>query len=252
MTFTATIIGCITGFISAFFGFGGSSIDTPLLNVFLHLPPYVALGTPLPVAILTIFIALSVYWKSNLINYRVFLYSALGGLPGVMIGSYLSQFFPGKILMILTAGVLFFIGLNFLMNDIHKKEIYAKKRQNKISSGYILIMAIVGSVVSGILANGGGLFFVAIYVMLFGMKIKEAIATSLLTVAVLILPSSAIHFYLGHIDLDVSLAMSLGVIPMAYAGAKLDLRTRSSTIKMLFGFLLIAFSLYFFGYQFLM
>ncbi|TSA12811.1 MAG: hypothetical protein D4R73_01880 [Deltaproteobacteria bacterium] len=48
MNFEAIIIGCITGFLSAFFGIGGSSVDTPVLRTFLDLPPLVALGTPLP------------------------------------------------------------------------------------------------------------------------------------------------------------------------------------------------------------
>jgi len=48
MDFKVIIIGCVTGFISAFFGIGGSSIDTPLLRTFLDLPPYIAFGTPMP------------------------------------------------------------------------------------------------------------------------------------------------------------------------------------------------------------
>jgi Sulfite exporter TauE/SafE. len=48
VNFEAIIIGCITGFLSAFFGIGGSSVDTPVLRTFLNLPPLLALGTPLP------------------------------------------------------------------------------------------------------------------------------------------------------------------------------------------------------------
>ena len=246
MTIEAIIIGCFTGFISAFFGIGGSSVDTPLLRMFLDLPPYVALGTPLPVAVLTIFIALGVYWKSHLINFRVFKYSVIGGLPSIMIGSYISRFFPGKTLMLLTAVLLFIIGWNFMIGGNRKKKAPFEGRQDVVSSACIVSTASVSSLISGILANGGGLFFVSAYVIFFGMKIKEAIATSLLTIAVLIIPSCIIHYQLGHIDFGVSAAMSIGVIPMAYAGAKLDLHTKSSTIKIFFGSVLVIFSIYFF------
>ena len=82
MNLEAIIIGSITGFISAFFGIGGSSIDTPLLRTFLHLPPYVALGTPLPLTVVTAVIASLTYKREHLVNYRTAVYSLIGGVPG--------------------------------------------------------------------------------------------------------------------------------------------------------------------------
>ena len=78
---------------------------------------------------------------------------------------------------------------------------------------------------------------------------KEAVATSLLTVAVMSVPGMLIHYNLGHIDLETSAAIGIGVAPMAYIGAKMDIKTQSKTIKLLFGTLLITFSIYFFVSQ---
>jgi uncharacterized membrane protein YfcA len=55
-----------------------------------------------------------------------------------------------------------------------------------------------------------------------------------------------IHYHLGHIDLVTSAALGIGVAPMAYLGARMDIKTKSKTIMLLFGILLIAFSTYFF------
>jgi hypothetical protein len=250
MTITAIIIGCFTGFLSAFFGIGGSSIDTPLLRIFLHLPPYIALGTPLPASIATIIVALLVYRKKHLVDMRVFAYSVLGGLPGIIVGSYASRFFSGKALMIFTAVAIFVIGCDFALNGIvEKNKKNSFKKQSTASSIYIIAIAFCCCLVSGVLANGGGIFLVAVFVKLLHMEMKNAVATSLLTIAVLIIPACIIHYQLEHIDLNISLAMSVGVIPMAYLGAKMDLRTKSSTIKMLFGILLVVFSVYFFATQ---
>jgi hypothetical protein len=81
------------------------------------------------------------------------------------------------------------------------------------------------------------------------MKIKEAIATSLLTVIVMALPGSVIHYHLGHIDLAISASMAVGVIPMAYLGAKLDIRTESKTVMILYGIVMVIFSISFFIQQ---
>ncbi|MFZ2226536.1 MAG: sulfite exporter TauE/SafE family protein [Candidatus Moraniibacteriota bacterium] len=247
MTIGAVIIGLITGFISAFFGIGGSSIDTPLLRVFLHVPQYVALGSPLPTALLTIAIALAVYWKEHLVDKHILKWSLLGGVPGIIFGSYLSGKFSGLVLMLLSALILFFVGLNFIYKRFHNNQINKNYQKEKpVDAVYILLVAFVASGISGILANGGGLLLIPAYVLLFKMKIKEAIATSLVTVLVMFIPACIIHYQLGHIDLGISAAMAIGVIPMAYIGARTNLETKSNTIQLLFGLMLVIFSIYFF------
>lgn len=246
MYFKAGILGCITGFISAFFGIGGSSIDTPLLRTFLNLPPYIALGTPLPLTLLTATIASFAYKREQLVNFRIALHSLIGGVPGMVVGSYLTVYISGIFLMFFTAGILFFMGIDFFYNNVIEKIFRTEKIFSSRSTYSIISVGTVIGFLSGILANGGGIFFVPTYVVLFRMKIKEAIATSLLTVAVMSVPGSIIHYYLGHIDLLTTAAMGIGVAPMAYIGAKMDIKTKSKTIKLLFGVLLVSFSIYFF------
>lgn len=113
MNLEAFIIGCVTGFISAFFGIGGSSIDTPILRTFLGLQPLIALGTPLPLTILTATIASFVYKSKRLINIRIAIYSITAGIPGMILGSYLTAYLSGKFLMLFTAVILFLVGIEF-------------------------------------------------------------------------------------------------------------------------------------------
>ena len=249
MYFKAAIIGCLTGFISAFFGIGGSSIDTPLLRLFLNLSPYIALGTPMPLTLLTATIASFAYRREHLVNFRIALYSLLGGVPGIVVGSYLTEYLSGKFLMLFTAVILFIMGVDFLYNNVIEK-VFRKKDITSSPPVYFIVSvtAVIG-LLSGVLANGGGIFFVPAYIVLFRMKMKEAVATSLLTVAVMSVPGMLIHYNLGHIDLETSAAIGIGVAPMAYIGAKMDIKTQSKTIKLLFGTLLITFSIYFFVSQ---
>jgi uncharacterized membrane protein YfcA len=243
--FKAAIIGCLTGFISAFFGIGGSSIDTPLLMLFLDLPPYSALGTPLPLTLLTAAIASFAYRKEHLVNFRIAKYSLVGGVPGIVAGSYLTTYLSGKFLMLFTGVILFFMGIDFFYNNVIEKIFHKKDGPSSPPVYAIISVAAVIGLLSGVLANGGGIFFVPAYIVLFRLRMKEAIATSLLTVAVMSVPGMLIHYHLGHIDLEISAAIGIGVAPMAYIGAKLDIKTPSKTIKLLFGTLLVTFSIYF-------
>jgi hypothetical protein len=248
MNFEAFLIGCITGFLSAFFGIGGSSVDTPMLRTFLNLPALIALGTPLPLTVLKATIASIAYKREHLVNFRVTVYSIIGGVPGMVLGSYLTAYLPGKFLMLLTAFVLFFVGIDFIIKTF-KEKTHTMKPFSQPPVHYIVSLAIAIGILSGVLANGGGILFVPANVILFRMKIKEAIATSLLTVIVMALPGSIIHSHLGHIDWKITLFMSIGVIPMAYLGAKLDMRTKSKTVTILYGIVMVIFSIYFFIQQ---
>jgi uncharacterized membrane protein YfcA len=246
MNIQAIIIGCVTGFLSAFFGIGGSSVDTPVLRTFLDLPPLVALGTPLPLTVLTASIASFAYKREHLVNFRIALYSLLAGVPGMVLGSYLTAFLSGKSLMLLTAVVLFLIGIDFIVKNITEKTFAIRKPFSPPPVYYIVAVAAAIGILSGVLANGGGIFLVPAYVVFFRLEIKEAIATSLLTVIVMAIPGSVIHYHLGHIDLATTVSMAIGVIPMAYIGAKLDIRTKSTTVMLLYGIVMAAFSVYFF------
>jgi uncharacterized protein len=245
MFIKAAIIGCLTGFISAFFGIGGSSVDTPLLRLFLNLPPYVALGTPLPLTLLTAAIASFAYKREQLVNFRVALYSIIGGVPGIVVGSFITTYLSGKFLMIFTGVILLFMGIDFFYNNAIEKLFRMEHISASPPVHFIIGVGTIIGLLSGILANGGGIFFVPTYVVIFRMKMKEAIATSLLTVAVMSIPGMLIHYYLGHINLEIAAAIGIGVAPMAYFGAKMDIKTQSKTIKLLFGTLLITFSIYF-------
>lgn len=148
--------------------------------------------------------------------------------------------------MLLTAVVLCLVGIDFVIKTYKEKTHVMKKSFYEPPIFYIVSVAIAIGILSGVLANGGGIFFVPAYVILFRMKIKEAIATSLLTVIAMAIPGSIIHYYLGHIDTAISASMAIGVIPMAFLGARLDIRTKSKTVMILYGIVMVAFSIYFF------
>ena len=251
MSLMAILIGCLTGFVSAFFGIGGSSIDTPLIRTFLGLPPLEALGTPLPLTLLTATIALFAYRKLHLVDFRLVVFSISAAVPGMVIGALLTQYVSGKFLMLLTASVLFLVGVDFIIKDITVGSFAGHRAKPRPPAWQILAVSVAIGFFSGLLANGGGIFFVPAFVVFFGLRIKEAIATSLVVVAVVALPGSIIHFALGHVNIPVMASMGIGVIPLAYLGARLDIRSRSRTIMLLYGVVMTAFAVYFFVSQML-
>ncbi|MCD6370763.1 MAG: sulfite exporter TauE/SafE family protein [Thermoplasmata archaeon] len=220
------------------FGFGGSSISTPLLRIFFLIPPYYALASPLPMTVLSSSVASARYYKENLIEWKVVWNLLLFIVPGSVLGAYLTKYISGKVLMLLTAIFLLYISLRFIL----RRDI---RRIRKVEKRYLIIPAgfFIGFI-SGLLANGGGIFVVPVLFLL-GMNLKKAIASSLVVVLLGVIPSIIVHAYLGHINWLLTLFLTIGAIPSSYVGASLTVKMDRAKLQFLYGLFLFLFSIYF-------
>lgn len=240
------IIGAIVGFLSGLLGKGGSAITTPALQIFAGVNPFIALASPLPATLPTTLSATFAYAKEKLINKHVITLSILIGIPATLIGSYFSDWFSGKILMIFTAIFVLVLGLSFFIfkttPDIVNK--------NKIPLWKIIIVAIFVGFLSGLLANSGGVLFAPLFIRFLKMPTKEALASSLIVAAGLAIPGTIAHWYLGHINWEIVLLLSLSSIPFSYMGAKLAIKLNTQVLENIFGLMLIIFGAFDLFYNF--
>ncbi len=235
------LLGALIGILSGMFGFGGSSISTPFLRVLFSVPPLIALGSPLPMTLISSGIATWKYQRVDMIDWSKVKVLLLTMIPGSLIGAYLTKYIDGKTLMLLTAFFLMYVSLRFIF----------KKSDGKKTIREAWIFYVAGffiGLLSGLLANGGGILVVPVLVLL-GMDIKKAVGTSLAVVLLGVLPAVLVHWYLGHIDWLITLLLTLGVIPCSYLGAKLAITLHAKKLQRYYGAFLILFSTYFLIYE---
>ena len=71
------------------------------------------------------------------------------------------------------------------------------RRQNRP----LLVAAAFGvGLFTGLLANGGGFLLVPLYLLVFGLRMRQAVGTSLLVIVFLSFPTLATHWALGHVN----------------------------------------------------
>jgi uncharacterized protein len=123
----------------------------------------------------------------------------------------------------------------------------AGTRRRKDRPLLVMASALVG-LLTGLLANGGGFLLVPMYLLIFGLDMKEAAGTSLLVVALLSVPTLATHWALGHVDWEAAGSFALGSIPASAISGRIAHRFAGDTVRMAFGIFLIvsgpAFVLY--------
>lgn len=241
-------IGAGVGFLSGLFGKGGSAVTTPMLRVFLGVPAFAALASPLPSAIPSALSASASYRGRGLVDLGAVKTTCAWGIPATIAGSLASHWVGGGPLMALTALFVIALGVSLSRHGHampHSPEVHAAAGPRGPREKRRLTLIAVGvGVFSGLLANTGGILYAPLFIQLTGMPVKRALATSLIVSAILAVPGVLTHWWLGHVDWRIVLMLSIGAVPFSYLGARLALRMRSKTLIRVYGAMLIAFGLY--------
>lgn len=228
------------------FGVGGSSIATPVLAM-LGVPGLIAVASPLPATVPAAALGALPYVRSGEARPRAAAWSIAGGVPGTVAGALLSRVVGGSALLVLSGVVLIVVGARVLrpIEQAVRDAGSARRRNRPV---LVASTAAVG-VFTGLLANGGGFLLVPLYLLVFGLRMRQAVGTSLVVVAVLTVPTLATHWALGHVDWSVAAEFAGGLIPGSAVGSRVAHRVDGPVLRRSFGYFLVAFGLFFTAYR---
>ncbi len=253
MLIAATIaVGLASGVLSGAFGIGGGLLTTPAITLLLGYPALIAVGTPLPVIIPGALTGAISYHRRGLADIRAGIVMALAGTIGSVAGAFLSRVAGGTIVLLATAVVIAGASIDMLLQHysaagkavpgegesdegLAPEPTPAPVRARTLA--FVAIGAVAG-LYSGFLGLGGGFVVVPALTRWCGMPVKRAIGTSLVTVAMLAIPGTLTHWYLGHVDWTLALLLAIGVVPGAVIGARLTGRASDRSVRLAFAALL--------------
>lgn len=224
-----------------------------MTRMWLGLDPYIAIGTSLALVAPTAISGATRYVKEGIYSKFLSRTCLVPAFIGTVLGSLVCRYVNGHMLMMIVALLVAMSGLDFATGLVGLVLNKFKKEGVKIPSlapvgKLTTIAALVGlttGFLSGLVGIGGGFILVPAFVYIFKASIKEAIGTSLLTVAAVAIPGAVVHGFQGHINYGVALAMIVGSIPGARIGASISLRLKDSVLKRGFGIMLLIVSVVF-------
>jgi uncharacterized membrane protein YfcA len=238
------LIGFVAGVLSGLFGVGGGIVMTPGIQVLMGAAPIVALATPLPAILPTALTGAFTYHRSGQVDTRATTWMVGPGVVGAVAGAALTDVVDTHVLLIITAALLGWQAIGVLRGTGDRARENDPAFAPPAPSKFLMI-GLVAGFVSGLLGIGGGLIMVPLMVGWLGMPLKRALGTSLLTIAVLVIPGTVVHTLLGHIDWAIFLVVTLGAVPGARVGALFALGTREHTLRLMVGsFLLLVAVVY--------
>ncbi len=248
--FFALIIGLIMGII----GGGGSILGVPILVYIFHIDVVTATALSLFVVGTTSLIGSFGYMKQRLINFNTALLFGIPSILGVvfsrrLVVPHLPETIFNKLgftitkdmfLLILFA-VLMLISSYKMINKINEEPLIKSEEPN-----YTLLISqgLLVGILTGLIGAGGGFLIVPALVMLLGMKIKQAVATSLLIIAM-----NSLLGFLSAIDkVNINwqfllIFTSISVIGV-FLGLLISKKVNGKKLKPIFGWFILIMGIY--------
>lgn len=238
--FLLLAVGIMAGYFGGLLGIGGGIIMLPLLQFAFGYPTPMVVGTTLFAVVFTAISGGFAHLVRGNAHRPSIVYISLGGIGGILIGSYFFQVLSIHInLLNLLLGIFFiFPGLFMIWEGLFSRQQSDSPEAITAIREKPLGLAVLGMVVgflTGILGLGGGYLLVPGMTYLFGFPIYLAVGTSLLAVIPVTIVGGIIKLLQDYVLLEASLALAAGTIVGAQLGAASIKKFKPSTIKLLFG-----------------
>jgi uncharacterized membrane protein YfcA len=264
------VVGVAAGALSGMLGVGGAVLTTPGVRA-LGATPIEAIGSTIP-AILPSAISGTVrYSRAGLVNWTIGLTCGITGSALALGGAVVADRVNAHALMVVTAVLLGWSGWSVYrsgrdpepepadtpeVETVHSPDAHGAGAvpaatgtetgtATRTSVGLPLLAAVgAGSgFVAGLLGVGGGVVMVPVFTRLLRVPVKEAIASSLVAVAIFSIPALVTHAVLGNINWAFAVLLTVGVVPGAQVGARITVGASDRAVRTLAGLFFVALAL---------
>jgi uncharacterized protein len=240
----ALALSSLIGLALGLLGGGGSILTVPILVYGLGLEPKQAIATSLLVVAVTSSAALVGHGRRGLVDFRTGLLFGGSGMLGAFLGAHLASFVPGSILLLGFAGMMLATAVAMLRSSNEVDTAGACDRTAaQLPVARVIRHGIIVGVLTGLVGAGGGFLIVPALVLLGGMPIRTAVATSLLVIALKSFAGFA--GYAGHVAIDWQLAglVTSSAVVGSIAGSLLSTRIPTDALKRGFAWFVLAMAL---------
>jgi hypothetical protein len=250
------VVGLLAGVLSGMFGVGGAVLTTPGVRV-LGASEIAAVGSTIPAILPGAISGTARYAREGLVNWRVGLVCGGAGMVFAFGGAWVSDLVDAGWLMVATAVLLGISGYRILMSGREARRLMVATTGDDgptepagtmtvPSQASATVLTTVGAgagFLAGLLGVGGGVVMMPVFTSVLRIPLKEAVASSLVAVAIFSIPAMLTHWYLGHIDWHFAVLLVIGVVPGARIGSRITVGSSDSTVRVMLGtfFIVLAF-----------
>lgn len=245
MMVLAAALALVIGVVLGMLGGGGAILTLPMLVYAVHVEAKAAIATSLFVVGATSIVSSAVHARSGTVKWRIGAIFGAAAMGGAYLGGRVAGYIPSTVLLVLFGLVMVVTAIAMLRG--RKEEATATPRALRLDRT-LMLGAAVGAL-SGLVGAGGGFLIVPALTIFGGLRMREAIGTSLFVISLQSFAGFAGH--VAHVQLDwpLVLAITAATIVGSIGGAVLGKRVSPASLRRGFAWLVIAMGLFMFAKQ---
>ncbi len=217
------LVGATLGLLGA----GGSIIMLPVLVYVIGVEPHAAVPMSLAIVGTTSLLGVAVRSRGSAIHWRTALLFGSAALGGSYLGSRLTALVPGSILLLLFGLLLVVVGVRMWRQPGLSDEPAPTRRPS--------LMLAAGTAVgflTGFLGVGGGFLIVPALLKVGGLGVRQAIASSLVVIAMSSVAGLAAHLAHGNtVPVGLTAALTMAALAGMAAGLQIARRVSSENLR---------------------
>lgn len=254
MWLLAAALSVLIGLTVGFLGGGGSILTLPMLVYLLRIEPAPAIATSLLLVFVTSAVGLAVHARPvpagdpgtpprSTVQWTLGLSFGAAGMAGASLGGQLAAFIPPGWLLNAFALVMLATALAMLLRRERDPAAPAPAASARLSLARLLPIGLGVGLISGLVGAGGGFLIVPALTLLGGLPMREAIATSLLVLALQSGAGFVSHLLHTAIDWRLALLVTSSATAGSLIGARLSRGVCPARLRRAFALLVLAMAL---------
>jgi uncharacterized protein len=232
------VIGFFAGMLGGLIGTGGCSVMLPVIHFWMGYPAPIAVGTTLFAVIFTAISGAYGHLIRRNLDKRAVLWLGGGGIPGVLLGSWLFALLSGqsKLLGLILGLIFLWPAIRMVYESVAQRAMPEHEGPAITGSGWGMgAFGFVVGIATGVAGVGGGYALVPGLIYMFGAPVYITMGTSLATIIPLAIVGGGIKLAQGFVDLPTGMLLAAGTIMGAQVGAAIIKRIKPTTLKLIFG-----------------
>src|SRR5215510_6536358 len=219
---TRLLIGFVVGTFGTLIGAGGGFILVPLLLIGYHFPPPDAVGTSLSLVFLNALSGSIAYLRQRRVDLHLGWRFALATLPGAIGGAYVTRSLSSRtfgqafgVVLIVVALFLFFgrtAPPSARADSRHLVDASGRAHDYRVDVWKGVMVSLVVGVISSVFGIGGGIIHVPFLIVVLGLPVHVATATSHFVLAISAFVGAVTFLALRHVDLPTFALMGTGIL----------------------------------------
>ncbi len=243
----AVVLALLIGLSLGLLGGGGSILTVPILRYVLGMEAHDAIAVSLLVVGTTSAAAVISHARKGRVRWRTGVAFGLAGMVGAFAAGRVAHLIPASVLLGLF-GLMMFVTALAMMRG-RKAPAPATEALRELPIAKVLGEGLVVGAVTGLVGAGGGFLVVPALVLLGGLPMDVAVATSLVVIAMKSFAGFA--GYLGHVEIDWQVAglITASAVVGSFGGGLLAGRVSPDGLRKGFAWFVVAMAFFLLGQE---